>query len=332
MYQPINNKNKYPTHRFSSFIDPEFSFNNRVVSSAGNICNDNIFLEPRLTEYLKKKKYYREYNIDPSISLEKEYQITDSDRRLLRSYFSGNRNIYTNEQLEKFEKKKKITNNFPSKSYRDNDPRVKKINKKDNQLPPNLGMFVPDDFTDNTYYQDQPRQIDNILDGRDLAKQTITGFDLNTSSFNPRTDPRMSGVNVAGYENTDQDKYTSQFKIESLEKKRSDKYDKSKKYLDYGLDNLKDNYQEYNKDFGVGSGCSIQPIKDTDYETELIRGMPHHTRKSYGYRNPESHYFSYIDPNFQNADNSVEAWSRGGASTRLDNKSVSSRQYKREIY
>ena len=107
MYQPINNNNKnYPTHRFSSFIDPEFSFNNQVTSSSGNICNDNIFLEPRLTEYIKKKKYYREYNIEPSVSLEKEYQISDADRRLLRSYFSGNRNIYTNEQLEKFEKKK----------------------------------------------------------------------------------------------------------------------------------------------------------------------------------------------------------------------------------
>ena len=56
-------------------------------------------------------------------------------------------------------------------------------------------------------------------------------------------------------------------------------------------------------------------------ETYMVDGMPTRTSKSYGYRDTESFKFDFIDPNFQNADNSVEPWARGGEGTRIFNKS-----------
>ena len=62
-------------------------------------------------------------------------------------------------------------------------------------------------------------------------------------------------------------------------------------------------------------------------EIEKLDGMPHHTRKSYGYRNPEEHYFSYIDANTNST--LVEPWGpRGGDSVRLHNKEYNRIKYK----
>jgi len=66
-------------------------------------------------------------------------------------------------------------------------------------------------------------------------------------------------------------------------------------------------------------------------ETEMIRGMPRHTTKSYGYRNPFEHYFEYLDDDFQNPDNSVEPWHRGGEPTRFTNKKLAKQSFTREI-
>ena len=47
----------YPKHQYSHYIDQNFSFDNRVYSGPPKmLCNGNIMLEPRLQEYLKKKK------------------------------------------------------------------------------------------------------------------------------------------------------------------------------------------------------------------------------------------------------------------------------------
>ena len=77
----------YPKHEFSHFIDQGFSFNNQVkypskeelVDALSNARMDGgIMLEPRLQEYLKKKKYYKMNNIQPCIKLEQEYQISST--------------------------------------------------------------------------------------------------------------------------------------------------------------------------------------------------------------------------------------------------------------
>lgn len=73
------------------------------------------------------------------------------------------------------------------------------------------------------------------------------------------------------------------------------------------------------------------PMKDADFESSLVRGMPSNTKKSYGFRNPVEHYFQYLDEDFQNADNSVEPFIRGGEGSRGSNKAVAKQKYTREI-
>jgi len=61
--------------KFTTQIDfGELKFNNCLM-----------YLEPRLQEYVKKKEYYSRNSIDPSISLESQYQITDMDLKRIDS-------------------------------------------------------------------------------------------------------------------------------------------------------------------------------------------------------------------------------------------------------
>jgi hypothetical protein len=73
---------------------------------------------------------------------------------------------------------------------------------------------------------------------------------------------------------------------------------------------------------------------DHSIEDDLLRGMPSYRprNRSYGYRQPAENYFDYIDDDFQNSDNCVEFWQRGGTPTRLDNKfATKNRNYQREV-
>lgn len=65
-------------------------------------CKNGIYLEPRLQEYIKKKIYYKQYNINPVIPLEKEFCITREDIRRLKDFKSGNLDIYNHKTQEKY--------------------------------------------------------------------------------------------------------------------------------------------------------------------------------------------------------------------------------------
>jgi len=109
------------------------NFSNRIYPSKEELvdklknmrCDGGIMLEPRLQEYLKKKKYYKQNNIEPCISLEREFQISHRDKRALRAFLRGNKNIYTDKRFgfdskrrnSKIDRKKY----FPSKAFRDGD-------------------------------------------------------------------------------------------------------------------------------------------------------------------------------------------------------------------
>ena len=66
---------------------------------------------------------------------------------------------------------------------------------------------------------------------------------------------------------------------------------------------------------------------------EMILSMPTRTSKSYGFRNPAEHYYDFIDPEFQNSENTVLPFPRGGEHTRgLNKRSVKENFYNRDIY
>jgi hypothetical protein len=58
--------------------------------------NNQINLSPRLIQYLKAKEYHNMYNIKPPISLDKQFQITKSDRYIISKYLKqfSNKKLY----------------------------------------------------------------------------------------------------------------------------------------------------------------------------------------------------------------------------------------------
>ena len=191
----FNNSNQYPNHEFSKYIDNDFSFSNRVDCKPKetlvqmlqfNTMDGGIMLEPRLQEYIKRRKFYQDNNIKPSVSAEREFMITPRDLRAIKSYFKGQQKNYgyIDVDNDSDDNSKKY---FPSKSFRDNDSRVQKLKRtnRDEKLV-NRGMFVPDK---NQHYYDEPaKPVDDILDGRDLRDKDFQGFEPYDSKFNPRVD------------------------------------------------------------------------------------------------------------------------------------------------
>jgi len=366
----FSNKQYAPNHEYSKYIDQQFSFDNKIqypnkfdlVDSTKNLrCDGSIMLEPRLQEYLKKKKYYKLHNIKPCISLEKEFQITRRDKRLLRVFINGHRDIYTNDKynyLKTEHSKKKYY--FPSKKFRDNDSRVPVLKKHQNIKPINRGMFVPDDPYE-LYYEDPIQQVDPIMDARDLCSN-VTGFALDDTRFDPRNDPNITDIGFEEY-----NKYRSQYRINPhIKKNNKQKINNNNNQSNAKISYTGTNNKRYGKidqptfseksDMDTNNKMVIpkvstnskrslstydykvtpfigqeRSISDAEFETTLIRGMPSHTTKSYGYRNPQEHYFHYIEEDFNNPDNVVEAYPRGGISTRHENKKLAKQKYTREI-
>jgi len=422
----MSRNSRYPQHKYSEYIDSDFSFNNQVnypskvdlVDRMKNMrCDGSMMLEPRLQEYLKKKKYYKHNNIQPCVSLEKEYQITSRDRKILRNFLKGRTDLYNTESLDKYEtnRRDKVDRKkfFPSKEFR-HDPRVPELKKStpENELPVNRGMFYPDEGT--AFYEDPIRQVNPMMDSRDFASTDVSGFSFDNQRFDPRTDPRMN----PGPET--ENKYASQYRIgqqEALqlqkERQMKQKYGSLDPRNNYIQSNLYEqekeirnnsgiqmssgnqaysnfaNYQnndynlitsqdvdQFNRRQGYGnfgqqhfsekstmdlenkmvipkvSHSSKKDLNTASYqmmpyfadpsananinidtETAMIRGMPSHTTKSYGYRNPAEHYYDYdINGDFgpEAIGNLVEPWIRGGMSTRRDNKMLARQRAYRE--
>lgn len=400
----------YPNHKFSNFIDSEFSFNNKVNypnkidlidSLKYERCDGTIMLEPRLQEYIKKKKYYKENNIIDCISLEKEFQITDRDKKIIKAFIQGDKNIYSPNGIAFRHLKRdpvKKQQNFPSKEYRDNDTRVLKPKKSDYEKPVNMGMFVPDGPNEPVYEVERDNNI-NIIDSRDFIEDSKmsnilygpnyklekvkqnSGWKLDESKFNPSVDPY-----ILNQTKPDRNKYQSQYRVHSFPVLKHPDHIKNVEQSNISSSNIssKDSYNgHYEKAFNLGqrildqnnintnkygqtesnsySGWSDMdtdlkivipnisndtkrglstfnyklgpfigqnmPIRDSEFESSLIRGMPSITKKSYGYRNPDEHYFQYIDDDFQNPDNTVLPFPRGGESTRISNKKLARQKF-----
>jgi hypothetical protein len=91
-------------------------------------CKNDIQLEPRLQEYLKKKQFYRSNDIQAVVPLETEFGITSEDKRRLKAYLKGDNDIYNHKTQERFMDEALVTK-FPSSEFK-NDPRFERLQKK----------------------------------------------------------------------------------------------------------------------------------------------------------------------------------------------------------
>lgn len=370
------------------------------------LLSGEVMLEPRLQEYLKKKTFYRKNNIAPCISPELEYQITPFDKKIIKAYLSGKKDIHNPKYYDKFETKQEAEKQyFPSREFR-NDKRVPKVEKQDpySQKPVNRGMFVPDN--NDRYYEDKPSNKNMMISPRDFPPYQYdgTGYNITESKFNPRIDSQIDPgpakyheihqknnsqyrINPNPYSKTTDPDPRNKYIISDLLSKANkakeeinkhnqqtqqqySDYDDTKVYKDYKLmDDVKNPKQEsrygqmnvptYNaaSEMDLDNKVVVPNIacnskrggenlnyrfetyfarkdhKNEDAENEL-RGMQSYRthNRSYGYRNPEEHYFQYIDDDFQSGDLSVEPWVRGGEGSRMNNKAMAkNRTYTREI-
>ena len=370
------------------------------------LCGD-IMLEPRLHEYLKKKLYYKEHDLQPCIAPELEFQITHHDKRIIKAFLAGKKDIYTNPKYSSISKQKTSNRKqyFPSSKLR-KDSRVPdienlkpvEINSINSINPINRGMFVPD--ANGGYYEDPNINNYNMISPRDFPPYVYdgSGFDIETSKFNPRIDPKI----WRGVEKYNKDDSQYKIPLDPCKDKHSKCLDPRNKYIISDLfaraECIKDEINQQNVkycnfntqepdvcDYNITGRCNNGPMtrygndpipdiqmssemdidnkvvipnmknnsgkelgnnnyrfetyfannpRDNDLESELLRGMPTYRtqNRSYGYRNPEEHYFEYIDADFQNPINSVMDFDRGGESTRIENKTIAkNRNYTREI-
>lgn len=94
----------------------------------------SIQLEPRLQEYLRRKKFNEENDIEPSVSEEKDFCITPHDLRIIKRFKQGKTKLYTSKRLARDPHFiKPDTNSFEDMNAEDEfkkDPRYKRLQKK----------------------------------------------------------------------------------------------------------------------------------------------------------------------------------------------------------
>jgi hypothetical protein len=224
-------------------IDNDFSYSNKVNNKPknfdekmGQFTSNNLTLEPRLQEYIKKKKFYIDNKIQQEISLEREYGISNSDILIIKKFMRGDKKIYDKEVHNKIMSKetlsKKEREYFPSKSFRDDDQKNFGYRKttKINEFDPKKTVVLK-----NSVIKD-----DDILDFRDLSTSFTTvkgkGFQLE----NTKMDKKVAGIldNAEDY---------SRFDCKEGRIRKS-----------YGYASVEDhNYQFINKRCGTGDDSSV---------------------------------------------------------------------------
>lgn len=384
-------KNKY-----SKYFDDKFNFSNEVKPRKRNTrleevrklqnfsCSGGIMLEPRLQEYLKKKKFYKKTQYQPCVSPEREFQITQDDLKRIKAFLSGDKKIYDKKRFPLKQKKHKKPK-FPSSAFRE-DKRLDKLRKKKKELmnkePINRGMFEDDK---QNFYNDSDMFQTGPLDGRDIIGNNFDQGLANTENYDYDT------VSMESYDDPFKGKHTytgNDFGTHDpmgYPDQRVNLYPERGNDGPLGIDNVSNQwnpYIEYNHMQGSGysdihhqrfgkepdpifnqrnemdfdnkmvipkmnyngkkdlNHSNIRPLpnmthgngmRDTDLESCIQFGMPSKTFKSYGYRNPDEHYFQFIQNDIQDPNHVVFPIARGGISTRLDNKKHA-KNYKRDIY
>lgn len=190
------------------------------------MCSGNIMLEPRLQEYLKKRTYYKTNNIEPSVPLEMEFMITDSDLNRIRCFLKGDKQIYeTNRQGDFFDSNEcvgyddsKKFNFFPSRELFKEDPHYKLQQKKmarDKQAMEqrhnyeNYQFMKPLDSNRMNIYNNQisydnstllgSQNSNNFKDSFDIPKFLDDGFEMESKY---KQNPNL-------FKNTDTRKYNN---------------------------------------------------------------------------------------------------------------------------
>jgi len=339
-----NNKDVYPHHQFSKYIDHVGSCSNIYNSDKeynkveNMLCDGNIMIEPRIQEYIKKKKFYKQNNLHTSVNIENEFQITKKDKAIIKKILNGKTNIYNNKKNDNEIKRK--NRYFPSSKNGIRD---------DHRVPKLKNTKKIDRYDVSNHYAD--KRLDFDEDKSELfynKKNNVEILDPMILSDTYASLGMKKKISQNKIENKRENKRENEIENRIFNNKllddgvnkiltRNKRYDNMQQRVSRNDNNMYKKFDEINYQNNKNIMPNISKSKNLNIinykkisnlhnlpqdnlETELIRGMPSHTMKSYGYRNPEEHYFDYIEDDIQNANNVILPYPRGGVSTRLTNK------------
>jgi hypothetical protein len=318
-----------------------------------------IQLEPRLQEYVRRKKFNRENDITPNIPEEQEFGITKADIRLIKKHKRGDNNIYTQKTLStpKHFVKPRNTIDTTDKAYK-NDPRYKRLQNKmkmNKQAREQINNLEGIDENYTMFHQSNPYDMreDNrpsivskpynrandtiMINSREYIQNTD-----NVNSYNYNVNRKSN--NQSAYHHTPNIAYKQRLQPQDvsggLKHSRDindvigniDNYNKhlnnSYEYINGGAD-LDTHTMTPNTRTGTqrGSYNSYQSVPfrygnglaDVSVEDSLRGGYRDSSKKSVGFRNPFEHQFDFISGDISSANHSVQMWP---TMTRGQNKEI----------
>ena len=309
------------------------------IDDQNKTSQNNIFqLEPRLQEYLNRKRFFKKNSID-SKTLEREYQITKRDRDIIVAYLSKNKakqadlsqDLYC-EYVNKPKEEKPLT----SKELMQKDPRFQRLRNKMakekaannvrediSNLSRNYDLFANTEYASmggNFAIETQKPEVYDEFTNEDSELNEVFKSPLDSRSVNNNSrnldynneyfidnniDPllnkhKQSNIqyNQVVYNNQYNSYQKHQPSLDNISSELSSYQKKINKSID---DYNSDRY--YNNNILNTNSCKKEPeLRDVNIENYVKYGYPTSKNKSIGRENPAEHYFQYIDPDIQDPD------------------------------
>jgi len=272
-----------------------------------------IQLEPRLQEYIRRKKFNEENDIVPTIPVEQEFAIDEFDIKTINKYKRNKGAVYDNNRLTEspnYVKSSKI--GFKTYDFK-TDPRYQRVVNKMNNLK-NVKRQINNthSFDNNTYDDSYIRfNASNPYDEiTDYNKETVSKpYDDNSSysnskksnTYNNHKEPSIAFKQVITPMKVNgglQHRQTVNDIIGNI--------DKYNKHLDTSYEYI-DDYNKFDKEtsykaipFNYGNGMPDVSLQDAMRGT--VRDVK---KKSMGFKNSFENQFSYISPDIYDAEHTV---------------------------
>ena len=299
--------------------------------------DDDIAMEPRLLEYIQKKKYYTENDIATE-SLDRDYLITNKDMIKIRSFLRGDKNVDNNNKYHDFIDT--TESEFPSQNLK-KDPRfdrIKQKQKRDSDAIKQRHNYGSISRTYDMYRKDRPfaSALGNDFDKSEFhPNEWLTESRTSQRNFNPNevvgdnTEDNLASTNtyvhpksrfngyISDNTNLQNDRKTIDNIIGNFASYKSNRVDNNN-FLNNTMDTDYIRPREIENNYNAVPYMNGSGLSNIDVDTYVRYGTtPSRGGKSLGYPNPMEHYFDYVSNDMQMPDHTV---SNRGMPSRSFNK------------
>jgi hypothetical protein len=314
--------------------------------------NTNPNIEPRLTEYIRKKKFFEENNITPTVPLEKQYSICSSDIKKIKKYLNlqnKSNNIDSDDEDDPNFIEYNVTpfpttqivdhrlNRISQKIKKDKDANMQRYNtenlkKSYDMYSRNFSSTMGTDFNNEF-------SLDNILDNNqqsDLNNDIINFFQDNS---NPNPNKLNHPVSHNQYQNNSNDINKQYNQHITYNQNKNPQNLLGMGYKRYGESNSLQRTGYFDIDTKVNVPSSFMskknnietvyednnlfsaPMKNIDYENYMkySSNSSRSKAKSQGFDSVYANHFQFIDSDIQNPAHTVND---RPSSSRLDNRAI----------